>query len=305
MRQRCRLNTSVRTGSITLVKRSSTLARRGGVAAFASGFDTPASLKRAGRALAWLERTSYRPATSALRSYPRVWRAARALASDLHADLTFPIFKAAAAAATLTDHLESHALTPRRVALIGDGSGIFGALLLRLMPGLHVYFIDLPRMLYFQACTVGIAMPAAAIEFQGSASGSQPVATFVPSWEVESISEMIDCAVNIASMQEMTEHSRSAFFDFLRKRSRETSRFYCVNREHKLLRGGEVVEFSAYPWQPDDEVFIDGVCPYYTHWLSKHTASAGPRVMGIRVPFVNYLDGVHLHRLVRLAPSKE
>lgn len=104
---------------------------------------------------------------------------------------------------------------------------------------------------------------------------------------MERIAEEIDCAISIASMQEMNEVSIAAYFTFLRWRSKPSSRFYCVNRLQKELPGGEVTSFYAYPWREDDEVFMDGPCPYYTHFFAPYTIPNGPRLFGVRVPFIN------------------
>jgi hypothetical protein len=100
----------------------------------------------------------------------------------------------------------------------------------------------------------------------------------------------------------MNAFTIQAYFAFLRRRSTPRSRFYCVNRLHKQLPGGEVASFLEYPWQENDEVFLDERCPFYTHYLSPSMSPHGPRLFGLRVPFVNYFDGPHRHRLVRLAP---
>jgi hypothetical protein len=68
------------------------------------------------------------------------------------------------------------------------------------------------------------------------------------------------------------------------------------------LPGGEVTSFQHYPWQEGDEAFIDGPCPYYTHFVGLRTLPRGPKALGMRIPCVNYLDGVVMHRLAHLAP---
>lgn len=70
----------------------------------------------------------------------------------------------------------------------------------------------------------------------------------------------------------------------------------------KIMPGGEVATFAQYPWQTDDEVFMDGPCPYYSHFFSRYTFANGPAYWGARVPFINYFEGILMHRLVRLAP---
>ena len=252
----------------------------------------------------WLERLSYRAVTASLPAYPAVWRAVKQLARDCGYSLTFDVWKSGVALATLADHWERHELSPRRFALIGDGYGFLGVLIRRWIPEATVYCIDLPKTLVFQARTHERAFPQArmAVLDEGGPSGEAAV-TFVPPPHVERIPDRIDCAVNIASMQEMNPFTIATYFTMLRRRSGPQSRFYCVNRQRKELPGGEVSCFDAYPWRAEDEIFLDGPCPYYTRFLALSTRPSGPRVAGVRVPFVNGFDGVHWHRLARLAPE--
>jgi len=253
-----------------------------------------------GTVLSRIERLSYRRVTSSLASYPRVWREALVVARSLGADPDFYVFKTACALALLIDHFAAHALRPRTVMLIGDGEGFLGALLRRVLSGTTIWSVDLPKQLVFQARTYSAAEPQVAMSVGPLSSGD---VRFVLPSQIGAIPVGIDLAVSIASMQEMTSASVEAYFTCLRARSHERSRFYCVSRAEKVLPGGDVSRFSGYPWSPADEVFIDGTCPFYTHYLSRHMQPAGPRVLGVRVPFVNHFDGVHLHRLARLAPS--
>ena len=248
-----------------------------------------------------LDRISYRPVTQRLQSYPPVWKTAKRLVRDLSAGLTFNVFKSAAALALLLDHWQEHRLSPRTFLLIGDGAGFLGALLRRLIPSARIYSVDLPRMLLIQAGTYQKADPA--VEFSISPEAVVDQVTFVFPEELERIPERIDCAVSIASMQEMTTQSIASYFAFLRRQnSGPGSIFYCVSRQRKVLPAGEVSEFSAYPWSPHDTLFIDGECPYYTHFFSHETSERGPKVFGLRVPFLNFFDGPMNHRLVRLSP---
>lgn len=128
---------------------------------------------------------------------------------------------------------------------------------------------------------------------------------FVAPQHAELIPENIDCAVNVASMGEMSKSSISSYFRFLRSRSSSGSRFYCVNRLQKELPDGEITRFYDYPWGKDDDIFIDGPCPYFTHYLESTTAPNGPRLLGVRVPFINYFDGALAHRLAHLAPLND
>lgn len=249
-----------------------------------------------------LHRMSQRHVTAPLKSYPEVWKLAKHLACELSFKLTFDIWKCAVALALLADHWKSHKLTPKTFALIGDGYGFFGALVRRYNPDARLYFIDLPKMLVFQARTCEIAHGAAAMSVFSADNWERTDITFVSPRDVRHVRDKIDCAVNIASMQEMSEVSIMSYFTFLRQRSTPGSHFYCVNRPRKELPGGDVTSFLDYPWQKDDEVFIDGPCPYYTHIVAPYTLPRGPKLLGVRVPFINFFDGIMMHRLVHLAP---
>ena len=285
-----------RYGSETVVEQ-----RGDGLILQSAGFGLMRQRHPAARLLGVLERLSYRPVTSRLRSYPALWRAAQHLARDLSFDLTYDVWRQTAALAVLADHWAAFGLSPRRFALIGDGHGFLGALIHRLRPDAVLYCIDLPKMLVFQAQTHATADPDAVLTRRQDTE-TPGAAAFVLPQEAEAVLGPIDCAVNIASLQEMTPESIADYFAFLRSRSGATSRFYCVNRLRKELPGGETTSFLDYPWQEDDEVFLDGRCPYYTHTLGLRTRSQGPRLLGVRVPFINAFDGPHMHRLVRLAP---
>lgn len=257
------------------------------------------------RPLRALERLSYARVTSRLRSYPRVWRTARRLARDLAFDLTYDIWKYSVVLSVLADHWAIHGLTPRTFAMIGDGFGFLGALIRRCLPGALLCSIDLPKMLVFQAHTHAMADRSALMSVL-LAPGEESEVTFVPPPSVELVTRDIDCAVNMDSMQEMTPASIAAYFTFLRRRSTRSSRFYCINRAEKVLPDGEVVRFADYPWLPDDEVLVNGECPFHRYFLDLYPFrySRGPRLGSVRIPFVNYFDGTTMHRLVRLAPPR-
>ena len=188
--------------------------------------------------------------------------------------------------------------------MIGDGNGFLGALIRRAVPGARMYCIDLPKGLVFQASTHQAADGGAVLARPGDPNQAQADILFVLPQEIGQVTEMIDCAINIASMQEMDRQNIEGYFTWLRQRSHAHSRFYCVNRRDKALPGGEVARLAGYPWQSEDHVFLDGPCPYYTHYLSRVMRPCGPAILGMRMPFINYFDGPMDHRLVRLAPGQ-
>ena len=269
----------------------------------ASGFETVAHPRLGGRLLHAAEWWSYRGVRRTLRSFPAAWRAVQGLLKTLGGGPDFYALKNACALATLADHWTAYGLQPRVAAVIGDGAGFFGALLRRWQPRLRLSCIDLPKILVFQARTHEQADPAARLGLVGAPGWEEADVVFVPPQEAEGLPGPVDCAVNMASMQEMTPESIAGYFRFLRRRSSPQARFYCINREEKVLPGGEVARFIDYPWGRDDEVFLDGPCPYYTHFFAPYTLPRGPKVLGWRVPCVNSFDGGTRHRLVHLAPE--
>ena len=249
-----------------------------------------------------LERASYRRVSSRLRSYGKIWMALRRLARDLSIRISYDIWKSAVILAVLEDHWEEHRLSPRTFAMIGDGSGVLGALIRRHRPGIRMFCIDLPKALAFQSYFHGRADTRARLCRVSEADSEKADVLFVLPQETESVSDPIDCAVNIASMQEMDASSIRAYLAFLRKRSMAGSHFYCVNRKEKKLPGGEIARLDGYPWDPRDKIFLEGPCPYYTHYFSRCMKPAGPRWLGVRVPFINAFDGPMWHRLAHLEP---
>ncbi len=97
----------------------------------------------------------------------------------------------------------------------------------------------------------------------------------------------IDIVINIASMQEMNPPVVKAYFDDMRAIAlKRDLLFYCCNREEKKLPDGTVTRFTDYPWLVDDEVLVDGLCPWHQHYYSPLP------------PFYRPYDGAHMHRLV-------
>jgi len=225
------------------------------------------------------------------------------LARDLKIDIDYNVWKQTVALAVLVDHWNAHDLTPETFALIGDGAGFLGALIHRCVPKSVIYCIDLPKMLVFQAQTHGAAGHSDAMSLMHRHGDGPTPITYVLPKDIGVIPGTIDCAINIASMQEMTPVSIQAYFDFIRERSTADSRFYCVNRQEKELPGGEIVRFVDYPWRESDRTFIDGPCPYYAYYFGR-TQPTGPTVLGQRVPLVNRFDGAIWHRLTQLVGSE-
>jgi hypothetical protein len=101
----------------------------------------------------------------------------------------------------------------------------------------------------------------------------------------------IDIVINIASMQEMNPPVVTAYFDDMRAIAHERDvLFYCFNRQEKKLPDGVVTRFSDYPWYADDQILVDGLCPWHQYYYST------------RPPFYRPYDGPFMHRLLTLSP---
>lgn len=245
----------------------------------------------------WGERF-YQPYTAQVKSFDHTLRLAKKLAKDVSFDLSFDMWKQVVALSLLRDHWEAYRLSPQTFALIGDGYAFLGALIRRVLPQARLYCVDLPKILVFQVQTFLNADPSAEMSLYPQDDKVCNI-NFVLPQHIEGISETIDCAINITSMGEMKKTSIAAYFDFLRKRSSETSRFYCLNRVAKEHPNGDVIAFDHYPWHKDDEVFFDELCPYHTHYW--HSRVLTPALPFLRLPALIEFDGPLKHRLLRLA----
>jgi len=221
--------------------------------------------------LSWWERRSYRQLSRSLTHYPRLWIAGRRLARDLGwRDTDWEVWKQVMVASTLMQFWDTHGY-PSTTLMIGDGYGFLTALLRRSRHPGTMWSIDLPEV--------------AALQRETFAKAHVIVTVLTPD-QTDQLPAVIDCAVNIASMQEMSEENVAFYFDLLRAKSRGGSHFYCSNRFVKNLGATGIRRFHDYPWSPQDHIYFDGPCPYSTHrWLFRG-----------KVPFP-----LVWHRMVRLA----
>ena len=67
----------------------------------------------------------------------------------------------------------------------------------------------------------------------------------------------INLFINISSMQEMKTETVDDYFQVIKSNS---AYFYCCNREHKKLIGGEKLIFNQYPWD-DCKIIMWEDCP--------------------------------------------
>jgi hypothetical protein len=178
-------------------------------------------------------------------------------------------------AITLSFLRHHQALSGRPVVVIGDGLGTMASLLLLNDPAVSVILVNLTDVLKIDLEYVSRAVPAS----------SHRVSPIEARNKAQLRAFEFDLAINIASMQEMTNAMIADYFQLLREKN---TLFYCCNREEKVLPDSEVIRFANYPWRQDDETFVDGLCP----WHQRYYTNAWP--------FYRRYEGPHRHRLSRL-----
>jgi putative sugar O-methyltransferase len=207
------------------------------------------------------------------------------------------------AAVFLQRHLGTNPV--KRVLAIGDGYGILSSFIKLIYPEAQVVLVDLGRTLIFQAIHVQRAYPEARhVLFNPddptASADAEPDFLYCTASDYEHLSGTFDLATNLASMQEMSTDVVAHYFAFIRRR---VKLFYCCNREHKVLTGGEVSEFAKYPWSATDVHLVDELCPWHQWYLGIPWSGKGPRWHGVPIPLANYYDGPCRHRLTRTASS--
>jgi hypothetical protein len=218
-------------------------------------------------------------------------------------DVTFTVFKQICNVELIERHL-SHDLRSKgmRVLMIGDGIGGLSALFKAVFPGSTVVMVDIGKSLLYQAYYVQKAHPDAIHRLANEVTDLNGVDfVYCPAEDLDVLERFkFDLAVNSNSMQEMNSITIARYFTFLRKHLQPNNRFYCCNRERKVMVGGEVSEFFNYPWRDGDRFVVDGDCPCQRFVFGRHRSEIGPTLFGFRIPLVNFYDGKIVHRLAVL-----
>ena len=72
-----------------------------------------------------------------------------------------------------------------------------------------------------------------------------------------------DLIINIASFQEMDLDVISNYFKYLYNKGEESFYFYICNREEKFLPDGSLIRFKDYPFNSEDSILVDELCPWH------------------------------------------
>ena len=217
---------------------------------------------------------------------------------------TYTVFRQTCSLELIARHMSDDLRSKRIFALIiGDGIGVLSALIKFVFPNSTIVVVDLGKTLLYQAYYIRKAHPGVSHRLAVDVDELDNLDfVYCPAERLDAIDIFkFDLAANINSMQEMDPATVARYFTFLRSHLNPDNLFYCCNRLHREMVGGEKSEFLNYPWQPQDRHIVDEPCPWQRYFLASSAAARGPKILNQRVPFVSYFDGPVHHRLSALA----
>ena len=94
-----------------------------------------------------------------------------------------------------------------------------------------------------------------------------------------------DLVLNIASFQEMDLGVIKNYFEYLYKQKNKSFYYYICNREEKFLPDGSLIRFEDYPFNPNDFIITDELCPWHQDFYT------------FKPPFKRLYDGPTRHQL--------
>jgi len=216
---------------------------------------------------------------------------------------TLDVFRQVCTLALIQRHIPRE--TPEKrinFLMIGDGNGVLSGLIRSIYPNAAITLVDIGKTLLFQAYYCQRAFPACNHRLADTDSDLE--STDFLYCPVEHLNRLegfnFDVATNVVSLQEMNAPTIERYFGFLRRNLRSTNLFYCCNRVSKNLPGGEVSTFLDYPWTDGDHHLIDELCPWHQYYFGRTRPGHGPKLLGLRIPLVNFYDGPTAHRLTAL-----
>ena len=180
------------------------------------------------------------------------------------------------------------------VCVIGDGYGFITSLTKKLFPKNGIFCVNLSKMLLFDVH--GCQQNFSKFEHQNCEliedkkdlpKPNNNSIFFLESQNASLLNNMpVGLYINICSMQEMTMDIIQNYFKIMRNSSKNPL-FYCCNRVDKKFKSGNHLIFDNYPWEKNDEIVFDEICP----WIMFRPIS--------KPPFKRKFNP-HKHRLSRL-----
>ena len=182
--------------------------------------------------------------------------------------------------------------TAGTIAVIGDGYGYMTALLGTILPKARIICVNLGDILFFDVYYVQRVFPNERCVLNPMSDTGQRF-VFLTAEHYQALSSLpVDVFVNIASMQEMDLSVIQGYFTVMRAGD-GAGYFYCCNRVDKTLPDGSSIRFDAYPWDRNDGVLVDELCPWYQ------------RRPVLKPPYWRPFGGPIRHRLARLAKLRD
>jgi len=249
------------------------------------------------RLLHHLLQRRYRNMARHFSTFPRINAAAADLADRQGRFYDLDLLRQAISLSCAADRIGGDALAGGKVCVIGDGFAAMTSLALAALPASRVYLVNLTPTLFFDLSYFRKAWPGEDFALVTSAEGlrqAQEKNLRLIAIQADNQALLAECeidlVVNIASMQEMNPPVIRAYFDAIRaSRGDHPLYFFCCNRERKVLPDGTIVAFDEFPWRTEDDLLIDGLCPWHQDYYT------------LRPPFRHPYDGPHRYRLARMA----
>ena len=167
----------------------------------------------------------------------------------------------------------------KRIVIIGDGFGTFGALLSTLYPKMTRVQINLGRQLLFDYLFMVSSHPMREHRILSSLNEIvEGDVNYLPAEEVDSLNANIDVFVSSESFQEMNIKNIREYFELMRAQSTPTF-LYCANRVSKKLPDGKIIELEKYGWSIND-VHLSTNSHWWLNWGIRR-----------RPPFIFKMDG--------------
>lgn len=181
-------------------------------------------------------------------------------------------------------------LENKHIVIIGDGFGALGSLIKLLYPKTTITYINLGKVLIFDAYYSNMAHPSVGHYLKSSVMENNQNFNYIEAENIKDIKVCADIFINMASFQEMNLKTIHLYFSIIRDQPQSTYLYSC-NRLSKTLPDGMKICFEDYGWQNDDIVFLNELCP----WHQKYPLN--------RPPFVRKYDGQHWHKLIKIEPK--
>ncbi len=167
----------------------------------------------------------------------------------------------------------------KTIAIIGDGFGTLGSILMFINPKSTVLQVNLGRQLLFDYLFMLKVHPHRTHKVLNSLSEiEEGSVNYLPAELVSSLEAGIDLFISSESFQEMNLNVIENYFQLMRFQG-ESTYLYSANRVSKALPDGEIIEIEKYPWSIDD-VHLSIHSHWWLNWGIKR-----------RPPFVFKMDG--------------